>query len=102
MKKTQPHQPDGAKPMFDRKAADAQQPISSPVDGQPMVRAFRIEPMIVNNIKVFVRGQHWECQQTGALLQDAYQMHCSVTAAKLAADRPGVHTFYYARAWRAE
>ena len=72
--------------MLSQKTTDKTGALISPITGLPMLRVYRIEPVTVNDVEVYVRAQYWEDQHTGELAQDVEQAQCKIDAARLAAE----------------
>ena len=81
---------------------DSTEEVKSPIDGRPMRRVFETEPMEIKGQAVVVRAQFWQCQATKALRQDEWQLHCTLTAAKLAAEADGQVVFYHTKTVKAD
>jgi len=95
-------QPTDKKPLFNQKTADKNAVPTSPITGLPMLRAYRIEPVNIDGVVVYVRAQYWEDQHTGEIFQDSEQKDFAAKAARLAAESNEAKTVYHTRAWPKE
>ena len=68
----------------------------------PMKRVFETDSLIINGQKVVIRSQFWQCQTSKLLYQDEWQLHCTLAAAKLAAETAGPVVFYHTKAVKAD
>ena len=90
------------KPLFTQKTADKNAAPASQITGLPMLRVYRIEPVSVVGVDVYVRTQYWEDQHNGELFQDVEQQQHKIEAARLAAESNEFKTVFHTRAWPKE